>query len=37
MRNFGATLAALWACYCVFVYDWRLGVAWFIVGLVSAS
>jgi len=36
MDSFGALLVGLWAGYCVFVFDWRLGIAWSAVALLSA-
>ena len=37
MGNLGPMVVGLWAGYCVFVFDWRLGVAWSVVALISAS
>jgi len=37
MRDFGTVAVGLWAGYCVFVFDWRLGVAWSAVALLSVN
>jgi hypothetical protein len=37
MRSFWLSVAALYAVFCVFMFDWRLGLGWLVVSLFVAE
>lgn len=37
MHNFWLFVCALYAIFCVFAFDWRLGVAWLLVSFVVSE
>ena len=37
MRNFGLFLFGCYSVFCVFVFDWRIGLAWLLLGLLVPS